>query len=258
MRKDEYLVGEIAEALGISADTVRYYNKMGIVAPLRREENNYRYFDLNAVSNLHSVTLLRSFGVPVEKIQGCFDPQNIETLIAGLEETSGDILREIERLRQQQAELLRFYDFLRQVGTQYNQVTVRRSPWWQVVYEEHHLDIARMVKSFNAVMDREKKLPSYAFILPKESFLRHVRSYTQYGLLVEDPGGDLSDSVRLIEPQQCAYCAYWGRQMDLQNAYDQILIWIQENGYSVTGDIVERFIISGPSNSLMELWVPIG
>lgn len=258
MRKDEYLVGEIAEALGISADTVRYYNKMGIVAPLRKAANNYRYFDLNAVSNLHSVTLLRSFGVPVEKIQGCFDPQNIEALMERLQDTNGDILREIERLRQQQEELLRFCDFLRQVGTPYNQVTVRRSPQWQVVYEEHKLDIAHMVKNFNAVMDQKKRLPSYAFILPKESFLSHVRSYTRYSLLVEESGGELSGGVRRIEPQQCAYCAYWGRQMDLQNAYDQILIWIQENGYCVAGDIVERFIISGPSNSLMELWVPIG
>lgn len=257
MQKDEFRIGEISDAFGLSADTVRYYNRLGIVAPLRREDNNYRFFDLNAVSNLHSVTLLRSFGIPIETIQARFGAFDLPLFASELLETQKTILQEIEQLYRRQSELLRFYTLLSQVGTSVNRTVIRQSPQWWIAYENQELDIAQLVKGFNALMTRQERMPSYAFILPKESFLAHTRSYSHYSLLLDGPCENLSGSTRTIPPGKCAYYVYWGHQRELQNAYDDIYVWIASHNYQVAGDIVERFIISGPQESLMELWVPI-
>ncbi|MFQ7539493.1 MAG: MerR family transcriptional regulator, partial [Clostridium sp.] len=40
-----YKIGEIAKMLGISAETIRNYEKKGLICPYK-EESNYRYFDI--------------------------------------------------------------------------------------------------------------------------------------------------------------------------------------------------------------------
>ena len=43
MRKT-YKIGEVANILGVSADTIRYYEKAGIVYSKKDSSNGYRYF----------------------------------------------------------------------------------------------------------------------------------------------------------------------------------------------------------------------
>lgn len=40
-----YKIGEIAKLLGISAETIRNYEKKGLIEPYK-EDSNYRYFDI--------------------------------------------------------------------------------------------------------------------------------------------------------------------------------------------------------------------
>ena len=43
-KKIAYSVGEMAEYFGISRDTLRLYDKMGILSPMKNENNGYRVY----------------------------------------------------------------------------------------------------------------------------------------------------------------------------------------------------------------------
>ena len=53
-----WTVKQVVETTGISADTLRYYDKMGIVSP-KRNENGYRYYDETDITNLRYIVVMK-------------------------------------------------------------------------------------------------------------------------------------------------------------------------------------------------------
>ncbi|MEK5794777.1 MerR family DNA-binding transcriptional regulator, partial [Acinetobacter nosocomialis] len=41
----KYLIGELAKKSHVAVDTIRFYEKRGLLQPAKRAENNYRYYD---------------------------------------------------------------------------------------------------------------------------------------------------------------------------------------------------------------------
>lgn len=67
MRK-VYKIGEVANILGVSADTIRYYEKMGIIYSHKDGGNGYRYFTSADIYALLDVLFYRSMDIPVEEV----------------------------------------------------------------------------------------------------------------------------------------------------------------------------------------------
>ena len=68
MRKT-YKIGEVANILGVSADTIRYYEKAGIVYSKKDPSNGYRYFTPADIYALLDVLFYRSMDIPVEEVR---------------------------------------------------------------------------------------------------------------------------------------------------------------------------------------------
>ena len=58
-------IGDVSKALGLPAKTIRYYEAIGLVAPLRRQ-NGYRQYRERDVHKLGFVGRARSLGFSVE------------------------------------------------------------------------------------------------------------------------------------------------------------------------------------------------
>ena len=59
-------IGDVAEASGLSAKTIRYYEDIGLVRPLRGE-NGYRAFAETDVHKLRFLARARSLGFSIEE-----------------------------------------------------------------------------------------------------------------------------------------------------------------------------------------------
>ena len=51
-------IKQAAEETGLSADTLRYYEKEGMIAP-KRYENRYRYYDENDIAILKNIVVMK-------------------------------------------------------------------------------------------------------------------------------------------------------------------------------------------------------
>lgn len=60
---------EAVEASGLSEDTLRYYEKLGLVMPERIPSSNHRRYSEQQIRWLKFLMHLRSTGMPLEKIQ---------------------------------------------------------------------------------------------------------------------------------------------------------------------------------------------
>ena len=89
MRKT-YKIGEVANILGVSADTIRYYEKAGIVYSKKDSSNGYRYFTPADIYALLDVLFYRSMDIPVEEVRNIMNfYQHRDVKIAGAKAGTG-------------------------------------------------------------------------------------------------------------------------------------------------------------------------
>ena len=62
-------IGQLAEATGVTAKTIRYYEQVGVLSPARRTVAGYRQYERSAVPRLGFIRRARSLGVPLRDLK---------------------------------------------------------------------------------------------------------------------------------------------------------------------------------------------
>lgn len=79
--KDYYKINEISKLYGIGVDSLRYYEKIGVLIP-RRDTNGYRLYDLHDIYKLNIIRDLRQLNFSMHQIKEYLDHQSIENTLA--------------------------------------------------------------------------------------------------------------------------------------------------------------------------------
>ena len=61
-------IGEVSEKFGMTADTLRYYERIGLIPPVPRKKNGIRDFDEKACGWVSFIKCMRSAGVQIEPL----------------------------------------------------------------------------------------------------------------------------------------------------------------------------------------------
>ena len=64
-----YTIGEVASRTGISAYTLRYYDKEGLLSFVQRDEAGKRMFRREDFEPLYTISVLKRSGMPIKKIR---------------------------------------------------------------------------------------------------------------------------------------------------------------------------------------------
>lgn len=67
MRETAMTIGQAAEALGVSADTLRYYERAGLLPKAPKGANGYRYYDQNALRRVRFIRHAQQVGFTLEE-----------------------------------------------------------------------------------------------------------------------------------------------------------------------------------------------
>ena len=62
-------IGEAADATGLSAHTLRYYERAGLMAPVGREGNGHRLYRDSDLGWIEVLTKLRRTGMPIRQMR---------------------------------------------------------------------------------------------------------------------------------------------------------------------------------------------
>lgn len=84
-----YSIADIAEKTGLSLDTIRYYEKIGILPPVKREENGRRAYSTSDLQRYMFITHLKRAQMPLKDIEryiSLSNEQNYEGCYQVLEE----------------------------------------------------------------------------------------------------------------------------------------------------------------------------
>lgn len=142
VRRGEYTIGELSRLYHIGTDSIRYYERKGILQPVRGE-NGYRYYSARSIWRMNVIRNLRSLDFPVERIRAYFQNRTARTTEDLLREELSLVearLAELEELRQSVQEQLEVLDEVKRVPLE--EVRLCELPQRRAfaVYRPHSLD----------------------------------------------------------------------------------------------------------------------
>ncbi|MCW3478021.1 helix-turn-helix domain-containing protein [Neisseriaceae bacterium JH1-16] len=62
-------IGQLGNAAGVNVETVRYYEKVGLIQPPPRSASGYRHYPAGVVHRLHFIRRGRELGFTIEEIR---------------------------------------------------------------------------------------------------------------------------------------------------------------------------------------------
>lgn len=104
--KEGYAIKEAAERSGISEDTIRYYERIGLLPPAERKENTHRLYRDEHIETMKLIGCLKKTGMPLEEMKPFLhvsldrDPSEYPELFALMATHKRKIEAQIEELRE--------------------------------------------------------------------------------------------------------------------------------------------------------------
>ena len=91
-----YLIGDVSRILGLARETLRYYERCGIVVPWKDPETGYRYYDPVQINHLMLCKMYRQMGMSSAEICDLIDREGSEGKRELLLRKSEELRREIQ------------------------------------------------------------------------------------------------------------------------------------------------------------------
>ncbi len=103
-------VTQLARKFGLSRASILYYEKKGLLKPLKRAENGYRWYGPEEIKRLQTIVAYRSFGLPMAKLNILLNRKNEAEQERILRDQFSALEREIGKLRQQQKAIVQLLE----------------------------------------------------------------------------------------------------------------------------------------------------
>ena len=87
MKRERFTVGEVSKITGISKDTLRYYDRIGLFRPAMKDPHTgYRYYTIDQFWYIDIITCFRKLGTPIEKLKKVLSYKDNSHIVATLNE----------------------------------------------------------------------------------------------------------------------------------------------------------------------------
>jgi len=167
--RDKYLVSEIAKFFEVTKDTIRYYDKVGIIKPDKSKENHYRYYSREDLISFSYVFILKKLGLPLKDIETLLNHNSLDVSVSILNNRKEEIEKTIREL-----------NMIKDMIDDYNKLNIHAYNNLNDYYiDDNVLIIYQEInknKSFNMNIQQFeelnlKKIPLFTFCFDKEVFI---------------------------------------------------------------------------------------
>lgn len=91
-------ISQISKLFNISTRTLRYYEQIGLIQPIKKEDFTYRTYDENAVIRLQQIIVLRKLRIPLKQIADILKCEDTAVAITAFQQNLAEIEDEITAL----------------------------------------------------------------------------------------------------------------------------------------------------------------
>ncbi|MFJ8513427.1 MerR family transcriptional regulator [Lysinibacillus xylanilyticus] len=262
-----YTIGQVANFLGVSRDTLKFYEEKELVKPKQNMENGYRKYNHFDIYDITTVNFYREIDIEIKKIQELRKSKSIDGIHSILEEKEQEVLQEIEYKKL----LLKKLQIVKEECEKIKQFLGQ-----YIVKEMKPLEIKGEIEHFTAY-DEYDTLKKNADSLKKAvtlTSLRRVVSFNEEGIIedkfiivrkMEDTDEEFEGEI--ISHPKCMYTIIedgrWstgGKNID-HNVEASIRNVAIEKGYDLSGQVYINLLLTtyedGLERVFLEIYAPI-
>lgn len=262
-----YTIGQVSKFLGISRDTLKFYEDKGLVKPKKNDENGYRKYNQFDIYDITTINFYREIDVEIKKIQEIMKSKSINNLELLLEEKEQIILEEIEYKKLLLKKIQLIKEDCDKIKKYFGKYAIK---------EMKPLEVKGRIKSVTEY-DEYETLRENTESLKKAvtlTALRRVISFSQEGItgekfiiVKEIEGFDKNIEGEVLAHPNCIYTIIedgrWstgGENID-DKVEDRLRKIAIENGYDLLGIVYVNILLTtyeeGLERIFLEIYAPI-
>ncbi|KHD36652.1 multidrug transporter [Clostridium acetobutylicum] len=245
--------GELAKMLGVTKQTVIYYDKVGLISPAKRGEKHYRYYTLEQADELDSILTFRNLGVPIDTLKEYLSVRNAEGCIEMLGKQQERVILEIQKLERIRRKIEGRSRLLKQVLGVKDFEKVRFTDEDKKAYMIepcYGKDEKSYMQSFISICNRSKELqidfqnPICSIITKEALKSEDYKDVSYFGIKI--PEDFIGDIVSRFEKPEGIYASTYhkGSYDTMYLSYKRLIENIKEQGYEVCGNAYEVDLLS--------------
>lgn len=267
----KYSIGQFAEIIGVTTDTLRLYERFDIIKPKRDKENNYRYYNDLDVRDLLMSRWYRSIQIPLHDVAELIKQPSKDNILKKI----GDVEKELEDEIKSKVLLLNkikeIKNDIHNMETSLNKCKKIKVPG---LYRLKQTDRNTLIKEDFVKESAEQwmdLLPHtfYSYRINNKEIISGVELLEySWGLAVSEKdlhnfNLHLNSDIEYIPPMICisAVILSTNRQYLTRNSFDFMFKYIEENNLSIVGDVIGKIIVAeevdGEKKYFLEVNIPV-
>ena len=264
-----YRIGDVAKILGISPDLLRYYEKKGVVRPVKDKTNDYRYYEAWDINFLVDCLWFKNFGFGIDQISHMVTDCSRESLRETMQDKQAELR---EMIRRQQLLLRRaeqYCDGLERAARDLGRCDLIMSP-----------ETVRYLNRYNFLYDKSADLQQLSqewlqympfihrcFEIERDVLLSGGSEYAwgfaldmdyvrEFGVKIEPP-------VVQLPSQLCLHSVFKsaGKDQFAPRHMAYMVSYAEKNGLAITGSAHGNLLCSaledGALTGYFEVWLPV-
>lgn len=257
-----YAIGKVSELCNVSIKTLRYYDDIGLLVPeYRKKESNYRYYTHNQILTLFIIRKLRDLGVSLKEIQVIITNSEPKSMEESITKRLTEIQSMIDDLNNQYAEgkilldrLLKGYDLLEgKMERIAEDITVEEIPVVHTLvtrkveknYKNSNVSLNRWFELFQTASQNDLRIVGTVILTyhnhPMDQFFKKE---CDLEVAVQiDHASELSE-YKTFGGFKAVTALHIGRNEEIIQTHIKMIKWLNQEGYTIDGNISEEYIIS--------------
>lgn len=252
-------IGQMAKLNHISEQTLRLYDKIGLLSPCSRDElNGYRYYDVRQSAQLDIIQYMKSLGMNLKEIKRQLDRSDIPTIKDILSQRKNQIDQQIKELEYQKRAIDRTVESYEryECAPSDGSIVLEYIPKRQIYYIDSGINFYDYgIDTYEKILRELKesliadKLPQIYFcnagsILRQDNLVNRLFVSTEVFVFV-DKEFITSEFIVTIPPSNyiCIYCDGFHKEKEYAI---RLLDEIERKGYRIIGDYLCEVISEAP------------
>lgn len=249
MKKKYYKTGELSKIYKLGRDSLKYYEKLGLLNP-SRDTNTYRMYTIKDICNLNLIKELRSLDFSMQRIKEYLENRNVETTRSMLKE-------ELSFIDQKVAELLAHKDSLNKrintinytlEHTNFNRIELLYMSQRKAISTKSNSEFTENVDYL--IQGLNEKLEDDFYVLGNSNFGAVFDSksiekgiYNNYNSILCFVDEDATNYNLILDEGYYVTYTYKGDYKQSSTVLPMMFKFIEINNYTISGDPIEIYKI---------------
>mgnify|MGYP001176798070 FL=1 len=263
----KYTISEFSKLLGITADTLRFYEKYEIIKPVKNRNNNYRYFDDLDARNILMSRWYKSLGFSVQEVAQLIKEENFAHIAERIRLKQIELEEEIRWKTMLLQKVSGITENLNDIEKRLNQCTIKKLSGIYRIRQTDKNELVQDGRLTGKIEEWMKYMPHTFFsfriyckeILSGNNFFNYDWGLALY---IKDLNLEVDERIEYIEPKiYISSVITSSGDYITKESLQFMLDYIEGEQYTICGDVFGKIILTKKSKdarqSFLEVNIPV-